>query len=90
MAETSPHQPSGRGQQHPPPSLDKETDRLTTLAEQTRLRLGQQPQIGIDPSRRKDGRCAQCRGERPEVAVKNQDPFCSTTCARDWHDQSSG
>jgi hypothetical protein len=43
--------------------------------------------IRADPSRRRDGRCSGCGGERPEVAVKNGDPFCSTSCARGWHNQ---
>jgi hypothetical protein len=90
MAERPPNQPNERGRWHPPPSpdkADKEVDRLSALAVTTRMRLGQQqPQVRTDPPDRKDGRCVQCRGERPEIAVKNQDPFCSTACARDWHD----
>jgi endogenous inhibitor of DNA gyrase (YacG/DUF329 family) len=41
-----------------------------------------------DPPERDDGRCAKCGGTLPEVAVKNDDPFCSTPCARSWHDQA--
>jgi hypothetical protein len=83
-------QSHGRGQWHPSPSPDKEADRLTTLAESTRMRLGhQQPQIRSDPPDRDDGRCVNCRGERPEIAVRNHDPFCSTVCARGWHDQTA-
>jgi hypothetical protein len=28
-----------------------------------------------------------CGKERPEVALRNIDPFCSSTCARKWHNQ---
>jgi hypothetical protein len=96
MVERPPNQRNQRGRWHPPPSSDKaekEVDRLTTLAEMTRMRLGQQQQqqqLRTDPPDRKDGRCVQCRGERPEIAVKNGDPFCSTACARDWHDRALG
>jgi hypothetical protein len=38
-----------------------------------------------DPEVRKDGKCQVCKGERPEVAVKNFDPFCSATCSRKYH-----
>ena len=49
--------------------------------------LGHQRPIRADPSPRRDGRCPCCGSERPDVAVKNGDPFCSTGCARGWHDQ---
>jgi hypothetical protein len=32
-----------------------------------------------------DGRCYVCAGLRPEVAVKELDPFCSTECAKVFH-----
>jgi hypothetical protein len=51
------------------------------------MRLNEQPALPADPPQRKDGRCVSCRGSRPEVAVKNGDPFCSTSCARAWHGQ---
>jgi len=40
-----------------------------------------------DPRIPKDGRCAVCGKERPMIAVIHKDPFCSTSCARAWHDQ---
>lgn len=46
--------------------------------------------LRADPPERRDGRCVNCRGSRPEVAAKNGDPFCSTLCARAWHDQLTG
>jgi hypothetical protein len=58
----------------------------STMASDTPAANNQRP-IRADPSRRRDGRCSGCGGERPEVAVKNGDPFCSTGCARGWHDQ---
>jgi hypothetical protein len=36
-----------------------------------------------DPPVRGDGSCV-CGRERPPVAVKHADPFCSTECARRW------
>jgi hypothetical protein len=57
------------------------------LAEKARLRLGERPSLLADPPQRGDGRCVNCRGSRPEIAVKNGDPFCSTGCACTWHDQ---
>jgi hypothetical protein len=85
MSKRPPNHPSDRGRWNPPPETG--ADRLSSLAETARLRLGEHPWIRADPPDRKDGRCAHCRGERPEVAVKNGDPFCSTACARGWHDQ---
>lgn len=46
-----------------------------------------------DPRVRPDGLCAQCGGprpERPENAYASQaqydvDPFCSASCAKQWH-----
>jgi hypothetical protein len=40
-----------------------------------------------NPPVRPDGRCVCCGGERPEVALRSSDPFCSSKCARGWHDQ---
>lgn len=33
----------------------------------------------------KQDRCFLCGRERPEAAVKEGDPFCSTPCARKYH-----
>lgn len=49
--------------------------------------LDNQRPIRADPSPRRDGRCPCCGSERPDVAVENGDSFCSTGCARGWHDQ---
>src|SRR5262249_52494882 len=57
------------------------------LAQDTRMRLGEQPSVRNDPPQRRDGYCVNCGSSRPEIAIKNGDPFCSTQCARDWHDQ---
>jgi len=38
-----------------------------------------------DPEPRRDGKCVVCRGERPERAIKEGDPFCKTECARAWY-----
>jgi hypothetical protein len=62
-------------------------NRYGNLAEDTRMRLGDQPSLRADPPHRRDGRCVNCHTSRPEIAVKNGDPFCSTHCARIWHDQ---
>jgi len=44
-----------------------------------------------DPKMRKDGRCAECKGDvhikaragvNPALYV---DPFCSSSCAKAWH-----
>jgi hypothetical protein len=35
-----------------------------------------------DPGVRKHGRCRVCGTPRPELAVANKDPFCSTSCCR--------
>jgi hypothetical protein len=78
----------GRGRWNAPP--DTSVNRLGNLAEETRLRLGGQGSFQSDPPLRRDGCCANCRSSRPEVAVKNGDPFCSTGCARTWHSQSAG
>jgi hypothetical protein len=69
---------------HPPETA---IDRYRNLAEKTRLRLGEPPSLPADPPQRGDRRCVNCRGSRPELAVKNGDPFCSTGCARTWYDQ---
>lgn len=37
------------------------------------------------PQVKRDGRCLQCDGERPPVAVTERDPFCSTACSKAWH-----
>jgi hypothetical protein len=39
-----------------------------------------------DPPRRRDGRCP-CGKERPAAAITRGDPFCSSKCAREWHNQ---
>lgn len=38
-----------------------------------------------DPPLRSDGGCAVCEKPRPEIAVKNLDPFCSAVCCRAYH-----
>lgn len=38
-----------------------------------------------DPRVRKDGMCYVCKEERPEVAVRDRDPFCSMECCREFH-----
>lgn len=35
-----------------------------------------------DPPTRADGFCYVCRGTRPAIALKHDDPFCSGGCAR--------
>lgn len=45
------------------------------------------PDPGAVLGARRHGRCTCCGSERPEVAAKNGDPFCSTACARGWHGQ---
>jgi hypothetical protein len=30
--------------------------------------------------------CRYCGGERPDLAILHHDPFCTTKCARFWHD----
>lgn len=39
-----------------------------------------------DPPVRYDGLCFVCKGVRPDPAVEHGDPFCSTGCARVFHD----
>jgi hypothetical protein len=72
---------------HPPETA---INRYGKLAEETRMRLGEHASLSVDPPQRRDGRCASCRDSRPEIAVRNGDPFCSTRCARFWHDQLAG
>ena len=69
----------------PPPETTSE--HYGKLAERARLRLAEPPSLLADPPRRGDRRCVNCRSCLPEIAVKNGDPFCSTECARTWHDQ---
>jgi len=38
-----------------------------------------------DPPVKSNGRCVVCDEERPPVAVKQYDPFCSASCAKRWH-----
>ena len=70
-----------------PPSEVGMTVPSTMASDSVLPALANQPPIRPDPSRRRDGRCSSCGNERPEVAVKNGDPFCSTGCARGWHNQ---
>jgi hypothetical protein len=79
--------PRDRGWWSAPP--DTSISRYGNLAEETRVRLGGQRSLRADPAQRRDGCCANCRGDRPEVAVKNGDPFCSTGCARAWHEHTA-
>lgn len=51
-------------------------------------RMRKQLPVKADPPVRRDGRCRGCGGERPEGAFKHVDPFCSTACARGWHDET--
>lgn len=55
--------------------------------------------IRKDPKVRADGLCAVCKGERkvPEnrqkgvsISVYTEDPFCSATCARTYHNNPIG
>lgn len=50
-----------------------------------RMREDAQRRPATDPPTRPDGRCLRCLGERPRGAVKHNDPFCSSTCARSWY-----
>src|SRR4029453_2176725 len=79
-----------RSQSHPrdhgwwtPPPINH----VAKLADRTRERLGEQTSLPADPPQRDEGRFAEWGAPRPEVAVKNGDPLCSTPCARSWHDQ---
>ncbi|PYO40129.1 MAG: hypothetical protein DMD33_18770 [Gemmatimonadetes bacterium] len=38
-----------------------------------------------DPPTRDDRACYVCLGERPSIAVKHDDPFCSARCAREYY-----
>lgn len=40
----------------------------------------QQPKT--EPKVRKNGKCYVCRGERPPIAHRNLDPFCSSDCCK--------
>jgi hypothetical protein len=77
--------PRDHGWWTPPP--ESPINHYAMLAERARRRLGEQPSMQADPPQGADGRCAECGAPRPEVAIKNADPFCSTPCARSWHDQ---
>jgi hypothetical protein len=77
--------PRDRGWWSPPP--ETAISHYGKLAEEARLRLGERLSLPADPPQRGDGRCVNCRSRRPGIAVKNGDPFCSTGCARTWHDQ---
>ena len=39
-----------------------------------------------DPPVRRNGRCAVCNGQRPALAIMQNDPFCSNTCCRIYHE----
>jgi len=39
-----------------------------------------------EPDVREDGLCFVCGSERPEVAVKHEDPFCSSACCREYYE----
>lgn len=41
--------------------------------------------LRANPPARRDGRCVCCGGERPEMALRGGDPFCSRRCAHEWH-----
>lgn len=41
-----------------------------------------------EPRVRRDGLCTVCKKERPVVAKKNLDPFCSSPCCRAWYGTS--
>jgi hypothetical protein len=69
------------------PPAETKSEHYGKLAERARLRLSEQPSLRADPPRRADGRCVNCRRDRPVIAVKDGDPFCSNECARTWHDQ---
>ena len=42
----------------------------------------------LDPKPRRNGKCASrgCKRIVPPVARIHADPFCSTECARKWHE----
>jgi hypothetical protein len=77
--------PRDRAWWRPPPGTA--ISHYGKLAEEARFRLGERRSLPADPPQRGDGRCVNCRRSRPSFAVKNGDPFCSTRCARTWHDQ---
>jgi len=43
-----------------------------------------------DPPVRANGMCAVCGQERPPLAVKHEDPFCSTSCCKSYHRVEQG
>ncbi len=49
--------------------------------------MEKQPPLKANPPVQSDGRCVCCGGARPEVALRSGDPFCSSKCAREWHNQ---
>lgn len=51
-------------------------------AAQERAALARPPH---DPPTRADGACYVCLGERGRVALKHDDPFCTSRCARSYH-----
>lgn len=34
---------------------------------------------------RRDGKCRECLGERPQLAVNERDPFCTAECCREYY-----
>lgn len=39
----------------------------------------------VDATIRRDGRCRQCKGVRPDAAVIEKDPFCTAACCREFY-----
>jgi hypothetical protein len=52
--------------------------RLTTTEGDPLARSAQK----TEPAVRSDGKCYVCKSERPELAVKVGDPFCSSKCCQ--------
>ena len=38
-----------------------------------------------DPKMRKDKKCFVCKEPLPEIAIKEKDPFCQSTCCMEFH-----
>jgi hypothetical protein len=62
------------------------SDRALRETGESSIEVGRAASLLADPPGG-DGRCTNCRSDRPEIAVKDGDPFCSNECARTRHDQ---
>lgn len=57
----------------------------STVKSKSQSSIHNNNQIKKDPKVRRDGMCYTCKGPRPEVAIKEHDPFCKSDCCREYY-----